>query len=365
MRQRPQPVFLPVLAVLAAGWVLASCAGEKPTPIPAMPAKPAATLVPLPTSTRRPTATPAATSETPSVRRAETLLPLEPDAPIVQIARIGHSPWEPAILAQMSPHFSLQAKGFAVFQAGGGESREGWYQTALSSDQALGFVRLLVDEIGVLELARRRPAPTPAFATDREGRPVGAKAYGVLYVRTAEEEGRLVLTQEEIEAPTGADAARIDRLRDLLLALELWKSGVWRPFTPEQAGAIAAHLGWWTDLRAPYSPESAVAFGSLARARVPREAPVAIWPLEASLAETFDVPYGQTPAEVVLSEPENVVAVLTAAHDPPPAHWGPHWRDADGQTRHLVGIRPAVPGSNQTTLDYTFALAPRGLGLDR
>ncbi len=349
------------LLLLTTTFLVAGCRGEPPTPIPAVPARPAATLAALPSAVPASTDTPIPGPGRPS---AETLLPADPHTVVFQTARIRHSPWEPQILAQMVPGFSLQASGFGVFPYAGGPGVDGWYQTALSTGDALRFVRLMVDEIGVLELAEQRPTPDIVFSTNADGSAGATEAVIVVYVRTAEGSGRLFLEPQELDSPTGPGAERIDRLGRTLRALELWKSGVTFELTPEQVTSLSLTLGWTSNIREPYSPDEAVAFGTRARVNVPDSAPSVVWPLPVEAAASFDVPFGLAPRELVLRG-DDAVSVIRADQQRQASFWGPLWSDPGRQQKTLVGIRPGTPGTNHVVVDYEYKIPPPAVGLQR
>lgn len=364
---------------LAATVPVIGCRGDEPDP-PTLPTRTPSrvTAIPLATDTAPPTseadatgaaaatlaAAPQAVETVTDTVPAETLLPDDPEAVIVQLARIEPSPWEPRILAQMQPHFSLQANGFGVFTTPFGESVTGWYQTAITPSLGLNFLKILMDEIDVLDLATRHGIREAEYVTGLDGRPAGTGVLGVIYVRAKGREGRLVIPEETMRRPPeGPDHDRLLRLHSVVLALQVWKQGVARTFEPEQKLAVANVMGWWSDLRLPFTPESAAAFGTAARSRIPADAPVADWPLPSpTLADAFDADYGAEPAELLLQGDE-LTLVLEAERQRPASFWGPLWQDAAGPGLYLVGVRVGVPGSNQTVLDYEYELPRRGIGL--
>lgn len=307
-------------------------------------------------------AAPAAVETVTTTEQTITLLPTDPDAVIVQLARIEPSPWEPQILAQMRPHFSLQASGFGVFHSPSGDSETAWYQTVMTPTSGLAFLRLLVDEIGVLDLASRHGVAEADYRTDRLGAPAGTDVLGVIYVHGQGKEGRLVIPEATMEEPpAGPDHDRLVRLHSVILALEVWKQGLFHDFSPEEKMAVGSALGWWSDVRLPFTPESGVAYGSRARANIPGDPAAALWPLGApALAEAFDAPYGSEPAELLLRGAE-LAAVLGADLERPASFWGPLWRSGADSDLHLVGVRAAVPGSNQCVVDYTYKVPLRSI----
>jgi len=364
--------------------------GQPTQPLPA-------TLELLPTATSRatttPTPDPAAEDGTGAVG-GPAALPADPDAVIVQLARIEHSAWEPAIKGQLAPHFSLQASGFGVFQSPIGESLDGWYQTAIAPHEAEAFLRILMDDIDVLALADSRPEKPLRFTYDDEGEPAECEAYGVVFVRSAARSGRLVISECELESPTGADAESLHKLNEVVNLLEAWKNiadhaqlapppteeGSRRPTADVSAlpmqdlpSAFRALLGFYSAIRQPYTPDSAVAFGTRARSSIPASALKATWPITPLLASAFDADYGTAPSELRLVPPDSTAVLreeLVFRRARPASFWGPLWEDpagfpeADG-TLYSVGVRPSVPGSNEVVLDYAYEVPRRGIGVGR
>jgi len=329
------------------------------------------TAAPPPTSEAEATAAAAATLAAAPVpaeaitisRPADTLLPPDPNAVILQFTRIEPSPWQPEILGQMQPHFSLQASGLGVFTSPFGDSHSGWYQTVITPTYGLAMVKLLLDDIDIVDLAARHGIAEAEYVTNPDGSPARTQVLGVIYAHALGKEGRLVIPEQLMEEPPpGPDHDRLARLHALVLALEVWKQGLVHDFSPDIKMAVGSVLGWWSDVRMPYSPTSAVAYGTRARARVPSDAPVADWPLDApSLAAAFDADYGDDPKELLLRG-DQLSLVLTAARQRPRSFWGPLWRQG-APDRYLVGLRVAVPGSNQSVLAYSYELPRRGIGL--
>lgn len=392
---RPLRAFAASL-VLATSLLAVACGGGRDDDAP-MPTSP-----PPVTLQRKPSATPRATaSPTPGVgvdgqtaADGPAVLPADPEAVIVQLARIEHSAWEPALKGQLVPHFSLQAKGFGVFQSSFGESLDGWYQTVLLPSEAESFLRILMDDVDVLELASRRPETPLTFTFDESGEPAECEAYGVVFVRSAQRHGRLVISECELENPTGPDADRLRALAEVVNLLESWKSIVdhaslappptaeasRRPAADVSAisaqelpDAFRALLGFYSPIREPYTPDSAVAFGTRARSSIPANALKATWPITPLLATAFDADYGAAPTELRLVPPDSssVLREELAFHRARPASfWGPLWVDQAGfpgadDTLYSVGIRPSVPGSNEVVLDYEYSVPRRGIGVGR
>lgn len=357
-RIRAQRVALAILASLAAS--LAACGDDEPPPVPT--SRPPASVEPA--TAPPPTSEATATTEVTSTSSGPSDLPADPDVPVIQLARIDHSPWEPALLAQMTPHFSMQANG-RIFFSHPGPDRSGWYQASISPEAARQFVRVFADEIDILDLAQRHNEEPVLFAVGPDGAPTGCRATGVIFVRTAAREGRLVMSECDINAPTGPDKARIDRLKEVVNMVQLWKDGVNGPIEPERQAAITAFLGWWTDLRVPYSPESSVAFITKAPSAVPgasAEAPRAAWPLDQSITDTLRANFGDRPGELLLGTAETD-ALLDAARTAfgttyGRRDWGPLFVDGDDHLQ-LIGIRPAVPGANEVVLEpYVYHAPP-------
>lgn len=294
-------------------------------------------------------------------------LPADGATPVIQIARIENRPWEPLLLAQMTPHLSIQADGYAVFASPYGTSQIGWYQTALSPDDVLSFARLLVSEIGVLDMQGLEDDEL-TFATEPDGSPSDCDAYGIIAVRTAADQGRLIISECELETPTGADVEAKERLFDVVNTIENWKrvvdhSGV----SPEQQIAFRQLMGWYSGVRQPYTPESAVAFGTRARGSIPAGASISGWPLDIPLSESFDADFGQDPVEVVLSGADvqrGLQSSLAFALEQPRSYWGPLYM-AEDRVLHSVGFRAAVPGANYVVVDYDYVPPRRGIGVGR
>lgn len=349
-------------ALLLAGLLLGACGSDAPTPIPRDYLPQPATAEALPTATSRPTHTPEPTATPdPTDLAAESAQLPAGDEPVVQFARIENLPWEPEILAQMSPNFSMQANGYTVYRHDGGSSADGWYQTVVTPTLVLDYVQRLVDEVKVLEMAEALPEPELRFETALDGSPVGPEAYGIIYVKTADGEGRLILTQDQIENPSGPYADNLKRLGDMIRALEFWRANTEGFPSPEQRMAVEATQGWWVDRREPYSPSGALAFGTRGRGWNPPEATEASWPLAVPLGEAFDAAFGEPPVEAVIAA-EDTPAVLRSAKARPPSFWGPIWRAPSGGEPYLVGIRPAIPGSNEVVIDdYVYVPPKRGL----
>jgi hypothetical protein len=357
-RQRLALVATVTLAVL-----LAACGGNKK--VEEQRARRAAaivppTIVPLPSDTPAPTDTPEAVAPvvTASASGAMTTtgqaqLPRDKAAPIVQIARIEPRASEPGLLAEMAPEFSLNADGVAVFQALQGPSKTNWYQTAITTEQAQKFLSLLVDEIGVLRLAEGRGVKDAVdLSRDAAGNPRGPEALGVVYVRTADKEGRLVLTAADLASTDPG----IQRLTALLIALENWKSGVSRTIPPEVVPLVTQNLGWWSDLRQEWTPQTVVAWGTKAGSPVPRAA-VAKWPLKVDPGTLFQAAAGESPDFAVFGG-EDAAALLQAQIDAGLDPEYPLWRFPGSDQVYVIGLRANPPGGNHEWVPYRFAAAP-------
>jgi hypothetical protein len=366
-------VALPVLALS----VLAGCRGaaKRETVLPTRtPSRVVAQV--LATSTNVPTTEAEATSAAAATRAAapaavetitatgpvETVLPADPKAVIVQLARIEPSPWEPQLLAEMRPHFSLQADGYGVFWSVVAGSDSGWYQTIITPTDGLNFLKLLMDDIDVLDLAARHSVTEANYAANLDGSPGGTGVLGVVYVRSAGREGRLVIPEKQMEnPPAGPDHDRLLHLHAVVMALEIWKEGLVHDFTPEEKLGVGSALGWWSDVRLPYSPQSGVAFGTQARSRLPADAEVADWPLVApSLADAFDAQYGDRPSELLLNG-DDLNTLLAADRSRRTSFWGPLWRQAQDPATYLIGLRAGVPGSNHCVVSYKYHVPLRGM----
>jgi len=392
---------LAAVLLIAATTMLAACGGgggggdEGDDALPTEP--PPATLQLLPSATPRATATatPGGEDEDAASTGGPAALPADPEAVIVQLARIEHSAWEPAIKGQMAPHFSLQANGFAVFQSAFGESLDGWYQSAILPHEAEALLRTLVDDIGVLELAASRPEEPLAFTFDAEGEPEGCGAYGVIFVQSAQRKGRLVISECELEAPEGPDAEALTELNEVVNVLESWKNIVdhaaLAPPPTEEAGsrrptadlsdvppeglpdAFRSLIGFYSPIRQPYTPDSVVAFGTRARSSIPSDALRVTWPITPLLGMAFDADYGADPAELRLVPPDSTAVLreeLIFHRARPASFWGPLWEDPEGAAGsddllYSVGVRPSVPGGNEVILDYAYSVPRRGIGIGR
>jgi hypothetical protein len=262
----------------------------------------------------------------------------------------------------MTPGFSLEAGGRAVYQYPGGPAHLGWYESELSEEDALAFVQVLINEAGVLDLARSRPEPTIVFQSMDDGSAMGVETAHVIYVRTAEDEGRLVLTDADLEDPEGPESERIERLKLVLQALDLWKSGIEREYNSDELEAIRREMGWWSDSREPFQPDSAVALATMARSSTPDEAPFATWPLEVPLDDSITARFG-TPPNELLVEGEDVFSLIEASSEREPSILGPLWRSSPDGEAYLVGVRAVPPGVNHVVIDYEYYLPMPMLGL--
>jgi hypothetical protein len=272
----------------------------------------------------------------------------------------------------MVPHFSLQANGRGFFTADGGPSEDGWYQTAIVPADAERFLQRLVDGVGILDLAAERGEDAVSFETPPDGAAPTCPgsdqiaATGVIYVKTAEREGRLVFSQCDLVNPSGPDAAQLLELQQVLNLIQLWKQGVYREFDSQSITATRSLLGWWSDIQAPYTPDSVVAYGTRARGGIPADARTATWPLDIPLVEAFDADYGASPVERRYEAPDSVGLIREArsalGSTFGPRFWGPLWQDGTGAS-YFVGLRPSIPGGNHVVIDYEYTLPRRGIGL--
>lgn len=372
------PAVRPILLLAALVLSVAACGGdeEEARAIATRAYSPPATILPLPSDTPGPTDTPSpparATlaaqdnvreagdgSESGAPAASTIRLPADAEQPVVQIARVEPHETHAGLLADLAPDFALQAGGGGVFREFGGENATDWYQTALNADQVAAFVGLLLDDLGVLEMAEKR-ASLPVYDMERSagGAPNVPAALGVIYVRDESREGRLVLTQEELAAP--ADA-QIQRLVSTLVALGVWQTGVRRTFSPGEAQILSQDLGWWSDLRQPWTPAQIVAFGAPypipAAGGIP---PQAAWPLEVPLAELFrGSAAGGKPGMRVFTgqDAQTLLAVQAAAGL---NRSTPLWYDAGDPARSLyvVALRVNPPGGNHITAPVRFGEPP-------
>jgi hypothetical protein len=309
---------------------------------------------------------------------AETRLP-SPDDVVVQLARIEPVAWEPELLADMAPHFSVQGSGFAVFRQKGGPSATDWYQSVITGTGTLDLLKLLVDDIDVPGIARRRGVPEVKFEIGPDAKPAGTGVLGVVYVRSADDEALLVVPEQEMEnpKPDDPDAERLRRLHRLVMAIEIWKDGVSRGTMPEELRPyLAQAMGFWTDVQAPYTPVSATAYGTAARSGIPSDAPVARWSfadeqgIVVPIESVVKAPYGEDPTEFEL-EGDNLARLLQEARrrdsealaSGKSLFWGPLWREDGKPKRYLIGIAVEAPGGNHTTIDFDYVLPKRGIGL--
>ncbi|MEO8082397.1 MAG: hypothetical protein ABI780_01100 [Ardenticatenales bacterium] len=365
MNVRSRWPLVPAVLALTLAMPLAGCGGNDQPPPPTP--RPPSTVVPVTAAPPTPavTATEALTATSATTTTFEPAqLPADGAAVVLQLARIDHSPWEPALLAQMTPHFSLQANGHIVFSHPGPDAT-GWYESVIPPEAVRNFVRIFADEIDVFDLATRHNEEPVLFGVGKDGAPVGCRATGVIFVRTSTREGRLVMSECDINLPTGPDKARIDRLKEVVNMVQLWKEGVNGPIALERQAAITTFLGWWSDARVPYAPASSVVYVTKAPPSTPADsaaAPRAEWPLDQAITDTLRAEYGARPGELLLGAPETQ-AVLAASRQRfgtpyGPRAWGPLFTDPDGHV-NLVGIRPAVPGANEVVLDpYVYHAPP-------
>ena len=351
-----------------------ACKEDTPTPRPLRVEQKPATVIALPSSTPRPTDTPeaTATSANQSGSAIDTGdafgLPADGDVPIIQFARIEPSPWEPEILADMHPNFSLRADGYMVYRFQSGNSVDGWYQTVLTPTLGLEFLRILVEDIDVPMLARELPQETLSFETAPDGTAAGSGPVGVIYVNTSAGDARLIISQDMLENPTGPHADRIKRLQDCILALQLWRNAPLVEATgseedlirlEEQKVAVESFIGWWVDRREPYSPAGLAVYGTKARSYYRSNVEVFDWPLPEPLSDQVEAEFGSTPTELNYDY-EDGLRIWRANSKRNDDFWGPLWKDSAGD-RYIVGIRPAIPGGNQAIVDYEYTMPRRNL----
>jgi hypothetical protein len=354
------------LATLILSATLAACGDDEPTPAPLRQDQRAATLVPLPTNTPLPTDTPEPTGTPDPDAVSENGdvpfgLPADLSEPIIQFARIEPGPWEPEILAQMHPNFSLQGNGYAVYRYDGGSSIDGWYQTIVTPTLALDLLQHLVEEIDVADLAETLDQPELRFEMGLDGKPVGMGAIGIIYVNSSQGSTKLVISEEDLEQPKGDTAGRVKQLHDVIRALQYWRNATEEVADPGVKAAVLLTLGWWQDKSAPYTPETVVGFGTGARSYYPDDATIVDWPLlETPLSTLIESEYGGEPTEIRL-DGADAVLVQRQARERGLSFWGPLWQDVDGGDRYLLGLRPAIPGSNHTVVDYEYVLTKRGV----
>ncbi len=349
--------FLAIAAACAVAVSLAACQ-DATTPSGDPQDSEAATVDALPpeASDDEPAA-PESTETTSGVR-----LPEDGNAVVVQVAKISHDPWEPAILAQMTPSFSLQADGSAYFRYPGGPSPVGWYSVELTEEETIGCVTTLASEAAVLRLSADLPEPDIGFKSKDDGSAAGIEGVYVIYVRSAEEQGRLVIESQLIDDPSGPHAEELERLQLVLKALDLWRAGVDREYSAAEVEAIRREMGWWNDSWEPYVPDSAVAFATLARTSTPEDAPSATWPLEVPLSDSVTARYPTRPNELII-EGEDVVAVLENERERESSIFGPLWRGDSSDRAYLVGIRTVPPGVNHVVVEYTYYQPKPTMGL--
>jgi len=146
-----------------------------------------------------------------------------------------------------------------------------------------------------------------------------------------------------------------------------WKEGVNQTYGPDFVTSVTNLLGWWTDLRVPYSPESSVAFITRPPSSLPAEgatAPRAEWPLDQAITTTLRADYGARPGELLLGtqETDSLLDAARRSFQTPYGRreWGPLFVDSDGNVQ-LIGIRPSVPGANEVVLEpYVYHAPPPG-----
>ncbi len=350
-------------AAVGLGLVMGCRAG--PRPAPAGPQSTITATMPgsaaeAPTGNQPPDReTPTAQLVTPT-STAATLLPADRDAVVVQIGQVNHSPWEPELRAQMAPVFSMLASGFVVFAAEGGPSVDGWYQTLLPAEAMEGFLSRLVDQADVLGLARRQQAQPLVFRSRPDGRPVGESRWLAVYVNTRAGEGRLVISSSELEQPPAAQGPALAELSRILAALETWRGSVAESPDALATEAAKAALGWWVSQVQAYTPDAVVVGGTSAPPYLPVTVEARAWPLERPLADLVGVPFGDPPAEVLLSGAEAAI-VWRRSREHASGFWGPLWRDEEGTERFLVGVRVAPPQGNYLLLDYEYEVPPEAL----
>lgn len=299
----------------------------------------------------------AASTATFPATSAAVLVPASPETVVVQVGHIRHSPWEPVLLAQMAPEFSLQASGFVIFAADGGPSADGWYQSMLPPQSVERFLHVLVEEVGIHRLAARYTGKEVRFRSNAAGEALGERELVVVYVNCNRGAARLVLDAEQLREPLADEEPQLARLASLLAALNDWRTAAVTPLPATRVESATAALGWWMASALPYTPDTIVLSGTLAAPFTPPQAPTLDWPLEEPLANLVAVPFGSEPAEVSLSG-EKAVLVWRRSREAPPSFWGPLWRDASGGQRYLVAARIAPPESNHLRLAYDYAPPP-------
>ena len=395
MKRQPSTSRLPAfatvltasLATAFAALALAACGGGEAEREAAMvTAEPTRVVTVLPSPTAGPTDTPEPRlgASAPTTASAGAGVPLRPGEPVVQFARVETRRWEPELLEQITPNFSMQADGFIYFRQESGVSADGWYQTAVTPTSVTAFADRLINDIGVLELARTTPI-TPVFGTKADGTPEDTVAVGIVYVKTPTREGRLVIRQEDLDSPPTRNGEAIAKLATLLRAVQVWRQSAAQEFQPSEVEAMASVIGWWPLFNpVPYTPDAVTVFGTLASPDVPETLgpnELLEWPYLAdvegtpALSGTITAPYGFAPTKLSITSPvsgnqvdSGFVAALIRERRrlAPGAFWGPLWVDpAERQTRNedgsltprhrfLVGVRPEVPNGNFVRLNYLF-----------
>ncbi len=299
---------------------------------------------------------PTSTNSMPAAR----LVAADPDRVVVQIGEVRHSPWEPALLAQMAPTFSLLASGYTIFAAQGGPSVDGWYQTVLPPEAVEHMLNRLLADADVLGLASR-PAQPLRVRTRADGSAVGDGRWYAIYVHSTRGEGRLVVSASELRQPPPKWAAALGELGRLLTAVDTWRSSVAQPVEPEAIEEARAALGWWQPQVLPFTPDAVVISATMAPPYAPATATTLAWPLEQPLTELASVPFGRPPAEVLLRG-EAAVLVWRRSREAEAGFWGPLWRDGTGEQRFLAGVRIAPREGNHLLLDYDYAVPPESVG---
>jgi hypothetical protein len=127
---------------------------------------------------------------------------------------------------------------------------------------------------------------------------------------------------------------------------------------PALAQIVAANLGFWNDIRAPWSPDQVIALGTLAPDPAPRVA-VATWPLAKSPRELFTAAAGAQPDFAVFggADAQALLDAQKAAGLDPSF---PLWRDPADNQRYLIGLRMNPTGGNHIWVPYRLGAAAAG-----
>lgn len=352
-RSRPRRIALAIVPGLLLAAALSACGDDEPTPRPPGADQRPATLVALPSATELPTRTPVPTATLDAAAEATKNAAGLPDGDdvILQFARIEPRANEPALAAEFRPNFSMRAGGHVVYAFRDDYSQDDWYQTVITPSLGADFVRLLWDDIGIAELAEKLAEPKLAYTVKEDGSVDGPGPVGVIYVKSSKGSARLVISQKDLEAPSGPYGERLARLHSVIRALEYWRGSTAAPASPEIRQLVLFTLGWWQDRREAWGPDTVTAFGTKASADLGVGGPA--WPLDKKpLSGLIKASYGARPTRFELKGEDAAAAWRTDVGRANGGSLTPLW--TEGEASYLVGLRAEVPGSNEVILDYSF-----------